>query len=250
MLKHAIKYFTLIELLVVIAIISILAAMLAPALNNAINSAKSLNCSNNLKQSMLGVQFYSNDYRNYFTFWDVDGGGRPWSCILNNSDGTGQGGSFSNTDNKNLNARYLDASVMRCPETTDMGAWRSYGMYRPCEETQNNINNELKYFELGSFITKLGANYAGAFYYRFTRMKKPSNTYILACTSAGTTRGCWMWRRRRVGTETYAIGLHHGFRTNVACGDGHVESPDEEQLRTSQMKIINYYYPNGFYVTN
>jgi prepilin-type N-terminal cleavage/methylation domain-containing protein/prepilin-type processing-associated H-X9-DG protein len=54
--------FTLIELLVVIAIIAILAAILFPVFAQAKESAKSISCLSNLKQTGLAYAMYTTDY--------------------------------------------------------------------------------------------------------------------------------------------------------------------------------------------
>ncbi|MBI4663713.1 MAG: type II secretion system protein [Verrucomicrobia bacterium] len=74
--------FTLIELLVVIAIIAILASMLAPAISNAKQRAKQVQCLNNLKQIGLTTLMYAQENGGRLQLNDPLHAGVTWAAIL------------------------------------------------------------------------------------------------------------------------------------------------------------------------
>ena len=67
--------FTLVEMLVVISIVAILSSLLLPVLKGARETAKSIQCMNNLKQWNLCCVNYVNDSNGFFPPWQLPIGG-------------------------------------------------------------------------------------------------------------------------------------------------------------------------------
>lgn len=122
--------FTLVELLVVIAIIGILVALLLPAVQQAREAARRMQCTNNLKQIALAVLNHENAYRTLPP-------GLP-SCTRDNwkTGGTQQGAycqgpNWATTILPNLEQAVLYDSVMTCMETQP----------NACDDCEHQLNN-------------------------------------------------------------------------------------------------------------
>lgn len=97
--------FTLIELLVVIAIIAILAAMLLPALSTAKEKSKRTACKSNMRQAIIAIHMYGNDFRDRVPSGRDNNG--AWHSLRISSE------SYSN-----LVAYTGNQGVMDCPNFT------------------------------------------------------------------------------------------------------------------------------------
>jgi prepilin-type N-terminal cleavage/methylation domain-containing protein len=83
--KRKCRAFTLVELLVVIAVVGVLVALLLPAIQAARESARKVQCANNLKQIGLGMQGYVLTHKSFPPGYvsrvlpDHDDGGPGWA---------------------------------------------------------------------------------------------------------------------------------------------------------------------------
>jgi prepilin-type processing-associated H-X9-DG protein/prepilin-type N-terminal cleavage/methylation domain-containing protein len=192
-LKPTQKVFTLVELLVVIAIISILAGMLLPALENALSSARSISCTNLLKQHSLANTFYQSNNDGYFLAYGT--GTNRWYAITTMAEN--------------------GEDVFKCPGGE---VWDDY----------DYTNGRIHY----GYNTELSRDYTGTPFTptpKITNIKKPVETVLFGdglgrYNTDGNHSFSWIlnWNEARW------FDVRHNGNANIVWVDGHYENKDWE----------------------
>ena len=240
------RNFTLIELLVVIAIIAILAAMLLPALANARHKSKLVSCTSNLKQVMQCYLMYTMDADDVMMPHIVEA-----ETITHTNRGFGPSGAnmywflrdylnlhfVAHNSNGNFNYTVWAGSDVKgfthCPASpyyyTYSNGSRTYTM-------SLGYYGLMIYFVGGSDYWKDGQGLR-KFPWKITGLSSAAEKVFMA-DSVNTDDS---WDKTDTNTvygfpRVYNGGKHISFvrhrdRTNLAYGDGHVETWTKEQYR-------------------
>ena len=217
--------FTLIELLVVIAIIALLAAILFPVFSRARENARKTSCSNNVKQLMVGVTQYIQDYDECFPLRD---GGGNWPVKLQpyvKSTQVFQCPSDTRKESmgtapNDFHTSYIANSATATPAT-------AYGLFGRAEALA--IADLVKPSET---VCITDSGYAGQSAAPYINRSVPTSTaYLLVPGNASVT---WA-NNASPPTGAYAGPADRHLDTvNVGFADGHVKS----------MKLETFYFNN------
>lgn len=210
-MKKALR-FTLLELLVVVAVISILMSLLLPALGAAKGSARSLQCTGNLKQFVTAALVYESNYGNWFLPVHY------WSDTAHSGFGSAWYANPEFTSVLGLKNTWTWKPSLMCPDATTAVSKAnpaySYGM---------NYNNFISTWS----TTEYHGHYTPQIVNPSSKLVFVDNWGWLACWNNSDPRqnGNAYWRWFEVddaGREGGVAYRHSHFKSaNVAFFDGH-----------------------------
>ena len=242
------KWFTLIELLIVISIIAILAALLLPALNQARERAKTIQCVNNLKQCGIAATEYAHDHKNMIPIKVPDPASsstRTWLDVFNGMIGGKTYLPISYHQFGTIKKPYIPVAV--CPGVPLVAPSDSSGkLAQRCYGTPvyNYFINAAH--PAGNFCYRT-ADLRGTFWV-LTRMRKPSGTLYLGDSAIsrnqdGILAGYQYYEMKVNDKCTNLSGFipRHNHRANVLCFDMHVSSKTMNEYAADPLIPVTCY---------